>query len=171
MPLYEANSSSHHVKDGERTIERRSLRNDEKPSCHERTVRRVGKDEHRGRRSFKVGGMANRGGTRVRMWGGLELGDGNESVVFGDLAQYEGYIALMAGWDGTNADIPRTGPRAEVTAIEESKDLTSLSLDELIGNFKVHEMIIKKDSEIVKAKVERKSLALKAKKESSDEEC
>ncbi|GKG11753.1 zf-CCHC domain-containing protein, partial [Tanacetum coccineum] len=32
-------------------------------------------------------------------------------------------------------------------------------------------MIIKKDSEIVKAKVERKSLALKAKKESSDEEC
>ncbi|GKA30247.1 retrovirus-related pol polyprotein from transposon TNT 1-94 [Tanacetum coccineum] len=49
--------------------------------------------------------------------------------------------------------------------------LTSLSLDELIGNLKVHEMIIKKDSEIVKAKVERKSLALKAKKESSDEEC
>ncbi|GJZ69009.1 retrovirus-related pol polyprotein from transposon TNT 1-94 [Tanacetum coccineum] len=61
--------------------------------------------------------------------------------------------------------------RAKVTAIEESKDLTSLSLDELIGNLKVHEMIIKKDSEIVKEKVERKSLALKAKKESSDEEC
>nr|GEY39957.1 hypothetical protein [Tanacetum cinerariifolium]GEY46485.1 hypothetical protein [Tanacetum cinerariifolium] len=32
-------------------------------------------------------------------------------------------------------------------------------------------MIIKKDSEIVKAKVERRSLALKAKKEFSDEEC
>ncbi|GJZ86946.1 zf-CCHC domain-containing protein [Tanacetum coccineum] len=32
-------------------------------------------------------------------------------------------------------------------------------------------MIIKKDSKIVKAKVERKSIALKAKKESSDEEC
>ncbi|GKA71972.1 hypothetical protein Tco_0778188 [Tanacetum coccineum] len=61
--------------------------------------------------------------------------------------------------------------RAKVTAIEESKDLTSLSLDEVIGNLKVHEMIIKKDSEIVKAKVKRKSLALKAKKESSDEEC
>ncbi|GKE53992.1 hypothetical protein Tco_1489148, partial [Tanacetum coccineum] len=56
-------------------------------------------------------------------------------------------------------------------SIEELKDLTSLSLDKLIGNLKVHEMIIKKDSKIVKAKVERKSLALKAKKESTDEEC
>ncbi|GJR13798.1 hypothetical protein Tco_0796450 [Tanacetum coccineum] len=55
-------------------------------------------------------------------------------------------------------------------AIEESKDLTSLSFDELIRNLKVHKMIIKKDSEIVKAKGERKSLTLKAKKESSDEE-
>ncbi|GJW59429.1 retrovirus-related pol polyprotein from transposon TNT 1-94 [Tanacetum coccineum] len=35
------------------------------------------------------------------------------------------------------------------TAIEELKDLTSLSLDELIGNLKVHGMIIKKDSEII----------------------
>ncbi|GJV11317.1 hypothetical protein Tco_1352858 [Tanacetum coccineum] len=61
--------------------------------------------------------------------------------------------------------------REKVTTIEESKDLTSLSLDELIRNLKVHEMIIKKDFEIVKAKGERKSLALKAKKESSDEEC
>ncbi|GJX75088.1 retrovirus-related pol polyprotein from transposon TNT 1-94 [Tanacetum coccineum] len=61
--------------------------------------------------------------------------------------------------------------RAKVTTIEESKDLTSLSLDDLIGNLKVHEMIIKKDSEIVKEKVERKSLTLKATKESSDEEC
>nr|GFD05337.1 UBN2 domain-containing protein [Tanacetum cinerariifolium] len=61
--------------------------------------------------------------------------------------------------------------REKVTAIEESKDLPLLSLDELIGNLKVYEMIIKKDCEIVKAKLERKSLALKAKKESSDEEC
>ncbi|GJW08246.1 hypothetical protein Tco_1570669, partial [Tanacetum coccineum] len=61
--------------------------------------------------------------------------------------------------------------RPKVTTIEESKDLKSLSLDELIGNLKVHKMIIKKDFKIVKAKGERKSLALKANKESSDEEC
>ncbi|GJU60851.1 zf-CCHC domain-containing protein [Tanacetum coccineum] len=61
--------------------------------------------------------------------------------------------------------------RAKVTAIEESKDLTSLSLDELIGNLKVYEVIIKKDSEMVRGKREQsRSLALKAKKESSDEE-
>nr|GEW87520.1 copia protein [Tanacetum cinerariifolium] len=45
----------------------------------------------------------------------------------------------------------------------------SLSLDELIRNLKVYEMIIKKDSEIIKAKGERNFFALKAKKESSDE--
>ncbi|GKD42667.1 hypothetical protein Tco_1267312, partial [Tanacetum coccineum] len=61
--------------------------------------------------------------------------------------------------------------KAKVTVIEESKDLTSLSLDELIKNLKVYEMIIKKDSKIVKAKKERRSLTLKAKKQSSDEEC
>ncbi|GJU92280.1 hypothetical protein Tco_1304703 [Tanacetum coccineum] len=61
--------------------------------------------------------------------------------------------------------------RVKVTAIEESKDLTYLSLDELIGNLKVYEVIIKKDSEMVKGKREQnRSLALKAKKESSDED-
>ncbi|GJX52757.1 retrovirus-related pol polyprotein from transposon TNT 1-94 [Tanacetum coccineum] len=53
----------------------------------------------------------------------------------------------------------------------ESKELTSLSLDEIIRNLKVHKMIIKKDFKIVKSIGERKSLALKAKKEFSDEEC
>ncbi|GKC04204.1 hypothetical protein Tco_0995814, partial [Tanacetum coccineum] len=58
-----------------------------------------------------------------------------------------------------------------VTTIEESKDLTSLSLDELIGNLKVYEVIIKNESEMVKGKREQnRSLALKAKKESSDED-
>ncbi|GJV62029.1 zf-CCHC domain-containing protein [Tanacetum coccineum] len=61
--------------------------------------------------------------------------------------------------------------REKVTTIEESKDLTLLSLDELIGSLKVYEMIIKKDFEIVKAKVERKFHALKARKESINEEC
>nr|GEU47207.1 hypothetical protein [Tanacetum cinerariifolium] len=61
--------------------------------------------------------------------------------------------------------------RAKVMAIEESKDLTSLSLDELIENLKVYEVIIKKDSEMVKGKREQnRSLTLKAKKESSDED-
>ncbi|GKF99567.1 hypothetical protein Tco_0301258 [Tanacetum coccineum] len=61
--------------------------------------------------------------------------------------------------------------RAKVTAIEESKDFSSLALDELIGNLKVHEVVMEKDSEIYKGKKERiKSIALKAKKESSDDE-
>ncbi|GJY32125.1 zf-CCHC domain-containing protein [Tanacetum coccineum] len=60
---------------------------------------------------------------------------------------------------------------AKVTTIKESKDLTSLSLDELIGNLKLYEVLIKKDSEMVKGKREQsRSLALKAKKESSDQE-
>ncbi|GKA68708.1 zf-CCHC domain-containing protein [Tanacetum coccineum] len=54
---------------------------------------------------------------------------------------------------------------------EESKDLTSLSLDELIRNLKVYEVISKNDFEVVKGKREQnRSLALKAKKESSDED-
>ncbi|GJX52099.1 hypothetical protein Tco_0280468 [Tanacetum coccineum] len=61
--------------------------------------------------------------------------------------------------------------RAKVTAIEESKNLTTLSLDELIGNLKVYEELIKKDSETVKNKREQsRSIALKARKESSDED-
>ncbi|GJT95777.1 hypothetical protein Tco_1091295, partial [Tanacetum coccineum] len=61
--------------------------------------------------------------------------------------------------------------RAKVTAIERSKDLTSLSFDKLIRNLKVYEVIIKKDSEMVKGKREQnRSLVLKAKKESSDED-
>nr|GFC36260.1 zf-CCHC domain-containing protein/UBN2 domain-containing protein [Tanacetum cinerariifolium] len=60
---------------------------------------------------------------------------------------------------------------AKVTAIKESKDLSSLALDELIDNLKVHEVVMEKDFEIYRGKKERvKSIALKAKKESSDDE-
>ncbi|GJW18018.1 hypothetical protein Tco_0025454 [Tanacetum coccineum] len=55
--------------------------------------------------------------------------------------------------------------RAKIMAIEELKDLSSLALDELIGNLKVHEVVMEKDSEIYRGKKERvKSIALKAKK-------
>ncbi|GJZ46793.1 zf-CCHC domain-containing protein [Tanacetum coccineum] len=61
--------------------------------------------------------------------------------------------------------------RPKVTTIEKSKDLSTLSLDELIGNLNVYEVVLEKDSQASKNKKERyKSLALKAKTESSDEE-
>nr|GEU99896.1 UBN2 domain-containing protein [Tanacetum cinerariifolium] len=51
---------------------------------------------------------------------------------------------------------------AKVMAIEESKNLTTLPLYELIGNLKVYEEVIKKDFEMVKGKKEQsRSLALK----------
>ncbi|GJZ47373.1 hypothetical protein Tco_0601205 [Tanacetum coccineum] len=51
------------------------------------------------------------------------------------------------------------------------EDLSSLALDELIENLKVHEVFMEKDSEIYKGKKEQiKSIALKAKKESSDDQ-
>ncbi|GJT81470.1 zf-CCHC domain-containing protein [Tanacetum coccineum] len=61
--------------------------------------------------------------------------------------------------------------RPKVTTIEESKDLSTLPLDELIGNLKVYKVVLEKDSKISKSKKEKyKSLALKARKVSSDEE-
>ncbi|GJR48834.1 hypothetical protein Tco_1316937 [Tanacetum coccineum] len=60
--------------------------------------------------------------------------------------------------------------RAKVTTIKESKDLTSLSLDELIGNLKVYELIIKKDSEIVKVKTKNTPWRLETSRSSSREE-
>nr|GEU85957.1 zf-CCHC domain-containing protein/UBN2 domain-containing protein [Tanacetum cinerariifolium] len=61
--------------------------------------------------------------------------------------------------------------RPKVTKIEESKDLSTLPLDELISNLKVYEVVLEKDSDVSKNKNEKyKPLALKAKKVSSDEE-
>ncbi|GJZ67448.1 hypothetical protein Tco_0630688 [Tanacetum coccineum] len=59
----------------------------------------------------------------------------------------------------------------KVTAIEGSKDLSTLPLDELIGNLNVYEVVLEKDLEASKNKKEKyKSLALKANKVSSNEE-
>ncbi|GJR85912.1 hypothetical protein Tco_0209923 [Tanacetum coccineum] len=61
--------------------------------------------------------------------------------------------------------------RPKVTAIEESKDLSKLSLDELVGNLKVYEVVLEKDLESAKNKKEKyKSLALKARQVLSDED-
>ncbi|GKB88950.1 zf-CCHC domain-containing protein [Tanacetum coccineum] len=61
--------------------------------------------------------------------------------------------------------------RAKVTTIEESKNLTTLPLDELIGNSKVYEEVIKKVSKTVKSKREQsRYIALKDIKESSDDD-
>ncbi|GJV92855.1 zf-CCHC domain-containing protein [Tanacetum coccineum] len=57
--------------------------------------------------------------------------------------------------------------RVKVTAIEESKNLTTLPLDELIGNLKVYEEVIKKDFKTVKGKKEQsRSLELMVKRKS-----
>ncbi|GKB12541.1 hypothetical protein Tco_0846464 [Tanacetum coccineum] len=60
----------------------------------------------------------------------------------------------------------------KVTSIEESKSLTNLlSPCKLIGNLKVYEEVIKKDSETVKSKRDQsRCVALKARKESSDDD-
>nr|GEV46135.1 UBN2 domain-containing protein [Tanacetum cinerariifolium] len=61
--------------------------------------------------------------------------------------------------------------RGKATTINELKEFSSLDLDELIVNLKVHEVVMEKDSKFYKGKKEQiKSIALKAKKESSDDE-
>ncbi|GJV61667.1 retrovirus-related pol polyprotein from transposon TNT 1-94 [Tanacetum coccineum] len=61
--------------------------------------------------------------------------------------------------------------RAKFTAIEQLKDLSSLALGELIGSIKVHEVVMEKDFKIYRGQKERvKSITLKTKKESSDDE-
>ncbi|GKD41463.1 hypothetical protein Tco_1261670, partial [Tanacetum coccineum] len=59
----------------------------------------------------------------------------------------------------------------KVTAIKESKDLSKLSLDELVGNLKVYKVVLEKDLKSAKNKKEKyKSLALKARQVLSDED-
>nr|GEX64275.1 UBN2 domain-containing protein [Tanacetum cinerariifolium] len=73
--------------------------------------------------------------------------------------------------DYYNKNHVRKFPRAlplrwwsKVTSIEKDKDLAKLPLDELIGNLKVYEMVLRNDGVISKSTKEKvKSLALKAK--------
>nr|GEX45658.1 putative reverse transcriptase domain-containing protein [Tanacetum cinerariifolium] len=61
--------------------------------------------------------------------------------------------------------------RPKVTAIKESKDLSKLSLNELVGNLKVYEVVLEKDLESAKNKKEKyKSLALKLRQVLSDKD-
>ncbi|GJX75958.1 zf-CCHC domain-containing protein [Tanacetum coccineum] len=61
--------------------------------------------------------------------------------------------------------------RPKVTTIEESKDLSKLSLDEPVRNLKVYEVVLEKDLKCAKNKKEKyKSLALKARQVLSDED-
>nr|GEW59295.1 reverse transcriptase domain-containing protein [Tanacetum cinerariifolium] len=100
--------------------------------------------------SFSLEGAA-------RTW--LEKEPPNSSTTWNDLVSKKSLRALHPKW------------HTKVTAIEESKNLTTLPLDELIGNLKVYEEVIKKEFETVKGKKEQsRSLALKVKKEVSDKD-
>nr|GEV58697.1 zf-CCHC domain-containing protein/UBN2 domain-containing protein [Tanacetum cinerariifolium] len=78
-------------------------------------------------------------------------------------------LKLVVVWKFLRALPTKWHPK--VAAIEESKDLSTLLLDEFIGNLKVYEVVFEKESEASKNKKEKyKSLALKKKMLSSDEE-
>nr|GEU43402.1 copia protein [Tanacetum cinerariifolium] len=82
----------------------------------------------------------------------------------------ESHKKMMSKNDEAKWELPSKW-RPKVTAIEESKDLSILPLDELIGNLKVYEVVLEKVSKISKVNKEKyKSLALKERKVSSDEE-
>ncbi|GJS24984.1 zf-CCHC domain-containing protein [Tanacetum coccineum] len=107
------------------------------------------------------------------MWSGVELRVMGLSMGAG----VEGYFkALNEGFSSKNyvrkfLRVLHPKWRAKITAIKESKDLSSLALDELIDNLNVHEVVMEKDFEYYRGKKERiKSIALKAKKEYSDDE-
>ncbi|GJS82694.1 retrovirus-related pol polyprotein from transposon TNT 1-94 [Tanacetum coccineum] len=115
--------------------------------------------------STKYRGMI--GTTHLELW--YPKGIDRETVVYADSDDAGDYVDRKR--TSGNSQVKDYKIDLLVMENKESKDLTSLSLDELIGNLKFHEMIIKKDYKIVKAKGERKSPTLKARKESSDKEC
>ncbi|GKA41246.1 hypothetical protein Tco_0733839 [Tanacetum coccineum] len=71
---------------------------------------------------------------------------------------------LIQQYENFSISNEETIDNAKVTTIEEAKDLTTLPLNELIGNLKVYEMILENDGITSKTTNEKaKSLALKAK--------
>nr|GEU28932.1 zf-BED domain-containing protein [Tanacetum cinerariifolium] len=88
-------------------------------------------------------------------------------------------VTSLAGGFGVNSNRLNVGGERQEESIDSgfarfNTIITSpkaLDEDELIGNLKVHEVIMEKDSEIYRGEKERvKSIALKANKESSDDE-
>ena len=59
---------------------------------------------------------------------------------------------------------------AKVTTIQESKDLSKLSMEELIGNLMTYELELKAKEERNNSESKKKTIALKCKEESDDEE-
>ncbi|GJW89335.1 retrovirus-related pol polyprotein from transposon TNT 1-94 [Tanacetum coccineum] len=112
--------------------------------------------------------------------GNVLFGSNTKSKIIGKVSRFNTIITSLKALDESFSSrnhvrkFLRALPskwRPKVTAIEESKDLSKLSLDELVGNLKVYEVILEKDLEIAKNKKEKyKSLALKAKQVLSDDD-
>ncbi|GJT82595.1 retrovirus-related pol polyprotein from transposon TNT 1-94 [Tanacetum coccineum] len=79
----------------------------------------------------------------------------------------KGKIKAFACWEDVGANhfeiALQRHQLAKVTAIEEAKDLATLTLDELIGNLKVYKMVLDNDGVASNTTKKVKSLALKAK--------
>ncbi|GJV96102.1 hypothetical protein Tco_1547679 [Tanacetum coccineum] len=86
------------------------------------------------------------------------------NIIFTSLKAFdEGFSSKNYVWKFLRALHPKW--RMKVTTIEESKNLTTLSLDELIGNLKVYESNQERLKRLKSQRRTRRSLALKVKKE------
>ncbi|GJW71467.1 hypothetical protein Tco_0128384 [Tanacetum coccineum] len=72
---------------------------------------------------------------------------------------------------GRSRKVVKKSQKCESEQVVKLRQKLTLSLDELIGNLKVYEEVIKKDSKTVKIKREQsRSIALKARQDSSDDD-
>ncbi|GJR58336.1 hypothetical protein Tco_1500498 [Tanacetum coccineum] len=92
--------------------------------------------------------------TAKEIWDNLLITHQEEESIDNAFAKFNTIITSLKALDEgfSSKNCVRKFLRAKVTAIEESKNLTTLLLDELIGNLKVYKEVIKKDSETVKSK-------------------